>query len=227
MVDVIQLGPFQVKTSVLIYLLSGLVGYLVIRLRGKDNKDQIQAITEIVSGMALLAFVLWKFSYVLFHPLKAVENPLSILYFSGGSRGMVLAGVGAALYVWIQLRKLQIPPNKVIYLTSIGLLAAWGTFHAQHLGLYEENDLYHLLQSVLAGVFYLWIHNRIPHNTRRNGWIQLVLWFIIGQIFVLFFKDSAAYMLGLSKKQLLYLLLGISCLLADLILKKMKYFKET
>lgn len=54
----------------------------------------------LINGFILL-FLVWKLSYVLFHFSMFIEMPLSIIYFSGGWKGQILALVVVSIYLLV------------------------------------------------------------------------------------------------------------------------------
>ncbi|WAA10792.1 redoxin domain-containing protein [Fervidibacillus albus] len=52
-----------------------------------------------------LYFIIWKFSYIVFQFPIFFETPLSVLYFSGGIRGHMLATIIVALYLFLRVKK--------------------------------------------------------------------------------------------------------------------------
>lgn len=124
MLDVISIGPLLIKTTTIIYILAGVLGYGAILYRLRREPSLRKHIAEIISSAAILALFTWKFSYALFNPLKVWENPASLLYFSGGDAGVWLGGLAAAVYMAVQIRKRQLPARDVLEAVFLSVVAA-------------------------------------------------------------------------------------------------------
>lgn len=141
MTDVIQLGPFLVKTASLLYAVAALTGYAVMgRWLKQHHPLYKKQIMELAGSGAVLGFMVWKLSYALFYPLKVWAYPASLLYFSGGERGVWLAGACVAGYVFYRMRKAQLPLKAVFPALATGVVSAWGLGHLL-LGLAWRQDL--------------------------------------------------------------------------------------
>lgn len=124
LLDVISIGPLLIKTTTIIYILAGVLGYGAILYRLRREPSLRKHIAEIISSAAILALFTWKFSYALFNPLKVWENPASLLYFSGGDAGVWLGGLAAAVYMAVQIRKRQLPARDVLEAVFLSVVAA-------------------------------------------------------------------------------------------------------
>lgn len=91
MQDILKLGPFIIKVQLLVLALSGAFGYLILRLRGKGVGNLNKVIQETILDSLLIAILVWKFSPIAFNPVKFIKNSLSLIYFTGGTRGALLA----------------------------------------------------------------------------------------------------------------------------------------
>jgi peroxiredoxin len=182
MLDVIEIGPFLIKTTTIIYLFAGLLGYLGVLYRLKDQPAQRKHIAEIISSAALLALFIWKFSYALFNPLKAWENPSSVLYFSGGDAGIWLGLLVAVVYMVVQVKKRQFVVRDFLEAVFLSLVIAWGAGHLM-LGLFEQKEwLYYASQVGLSIILFLFVTAKTPQMKRWVavfGIMGLVAWGVL------------------------------------------------
>lgn len=215
MPEVVQLGPFLIKMSMLGAVVSLLAAFAAVRLRLRNDPAQRKAILDTMSGSLLLAFLVWKFSYVLFHPAQALAQPVSLLYFSGGGRGVWLALLAVAAYLSVQIRRRHIPVPVFANAIAAGGLSFWGVGHALTWGMERLDGWYYGQQTAIAAVFWLWLNRR--KDDRAAGmafWLELLLWFGISQVYVSFFsRTHTPYWAGLSKEQLLYYLFSVLALI--------------
>jgi peroxiredoxin len=97
------IGPFIFSTS-LLYILIGLgAGSIFIPVITKNDKASGKLSADIITNFLLIAILTWKLLPVLLNPGDIISNPISILYSSGGSVGIIL-GVGIGIvYLGIKL----------------------------------------------------------------------------------------------------------------------------
>lgn len=154
--DVIQLGPFLIKTATILYVFAGLCGYAAMSWRLKKLDPSCRKpILELVGSGAILGFMVWKFSYALFSPLKVWEYPASLLYFSGGERGLWLAAACVAVYAVYRMRKAHLPLKPVLPALAAGVVLAWGVGHLLFAWAWREDVLDHMAQAGLSLVLYV------------------------------------------------------------------------
>ena len=210
MSDAYQIGPFLLKMSILAVVISLACGFFAISLRLKGDERARKVIIEMLSNAVFLALLVWKLSYVLLHFSKAVDNPSSILYFSGGENDVWLAAVAVAVYLTRSIRKKGVPVHLVVLGGATGFLAASGVYHLLTVVLENSNTWFSVQQVVLSGVFLWWLFTNKQEQLSLSVWLSLVLWFSISQVYVRFFIEARQVMLlGLSKEQVAYYVLSL------------------
>jgi len=170
LLDVIQIGPFLIKTTTILYIAAGLLGYLTIYLSLKSQPALRKGITEIVSSAVVMSLFIWKFSYALFHPQNVWENPASLLYFSGGEAGVWLAGLAAAAYLAFQVKKRQIPVKCFGKTLILGLITVWGAGHLLWAVVFGQEWQYYAAQAGLSLILFLWL---IAGTIQRKRWVAI------------------------------------------------------
>ncbi|MFS0557055.1 hypothetical protein [Brevibacillus sp. 179-C9.3 HS] len=205
MSDAFQIGPFLLKMSMLAVIVSLSLGFVAISAQLKHNRETRSAIIELLSNALVLGFLVWKFSYVLFHFSKVVENPSSILYFSGGENGAMLAVVAVAVYLTKTVRQKAIPVHFVALAMATGFLAATGVYHLLTVVLEQSSMWYHVQQVVICVLFLWWLGRAKERLVHLAAWLPLVMWFAISQVYVQFFVATREIVFaGLSGEQLIY-----------------------
>ncbi|GED68370.1 hypothetical protein BRE01_20720 [Brevibacillus reuszeri] len=213
MSDAFQLGPLLVKMSMLAAVVSLACGFLAITLRLKKEKVERAAIIELLSNAVFLAFLIWKLSYILLHFSKAIQNPSSILYFSGGENGAWLAAVAVMIYLVRGIRKKAITVHLVVLAFATGFLAASGIYHMLTVLLENSDRWFYIQQVVIHAIFLWWLFTSKQDQTTMSFWLTLSLWFGISQVYVQFFIDTRnTLFLGLSKTQIAFYLLSLLAL---------------
>lgn len=93
--QVIMLGPLMLKYSLLTIIIAVAVGYLATLIRTRSLDAVIRkAVLDDLMTVLLIGILVWKFSPLIFDFKSVIRSPLSLLYFSGGMSGTILA-------VWI------------------------------------------------------------------------------------------------------------------------------
>ncbi|MFC0212228.1 peroxiredoxin family protein [Paenibacillus chartarius] len=181
--NAVQLGPFVLPFTLLLWAGTALGGFGVqwIRTRGHDDAANIR---QLLWNALLVWFAGWKLSQLIFDASVFRGSWAALLYFHGGIRGALLAAAGAALYVWLAGKKHAVAIERLAdslliallggYTSYILLLAIWG----------EGNRMTLTLLVVLGAVMLaLWLYRgRTPVNGKAG--IQLVLTFVIGHMLV-------------------------------------------
>lgn len=109
MSDIVSFGPFLLRTDWLVFLLSGVGGYVFLNGRLAECLTYREKIKDILLGAAFIYLIAWKVSPAIFSPSLIIDNPLGILYFPVGNRGVVLAILITCIYTGFRLYREKIP----------------------------------------------------------------------------------------------------------------------
>lgn len=170
MLDVISVGPFLIKTTTMIAILAGFLGYGAVLYHLRHAPSLRKPIAEMISAAVVLALFIWKFSYALFHPQKVWDNPATLLYFSGGDAGVWLGVLVAVIYLLVQIRSRQLPVRAVLEAVFLSLVAAWGVGHFL-LGLFEQREwLYYASQVGISIILFLFVAS---HSPQMKKWVAI------------------------------------------------------
>lgn len=102
----IQIGSLVLNGQLILYLAFGAAGWLILRYRLRNIADR-HTIMSIISNAYWMWILVWKLSFLLFHPLEVFHRPAALLYFDGGPRGAWVASLVVALYIWKNAAKLE------------------------------------------------------------------------------------------------------------------------
>lgn len=190
--NVIQLGPLMLNFELLNFILSAFTGYLALKYRISMANVEASIGDKFVTAL-LLSFIVWKFSLIIFDPVSVIRNPLSLLYFNGGDKGLWLAIIISVIFLWIRSRKDGTSLWMNVDVISIGLIAGSGMFHLLLLMKDTSNILFHLLYiSFMVGLLvFLNISKKAVGNPIALN--QLVIWFSLGMIGIFFAEKGRAY----------------------------------
>lgn len=72
--------------------------YIRIWLKHSLQKEAVKRIFDLIGNSLILGFFSWKGSLLILEPSLIINSPFSLLYFTGGTNGLMLAVVIAAVY---------------------------------------------------------------------------------------------------------------------------------
>lgn len=125
---ILQLGPFHIKYEWLFFLPAGIVTYFILKIMIK-NKDFRREFIDKVINAAIIVFVIFKLSIIVFRPKIIFENPVAIIYLNGGTKGLILSVSAGIIYLFWVFRKKQWNASDVtagmVYLTVSYVLSYW------------------------------------------------------------------------------------------------------
>ncbi|OLN26748.1 hypothetical protein [Desulfosporosinus metallidurans] len=226
MQDALQVGPFLLKTQWLVITLSALVGYFGMRYRLKAAGYPDKRIIETIENSLIIALMVWKFSLILFDPVSVVTNPLALLYFSGGERGVWLAAVVVLFYFYHRAQKDQVSVWVYGDLLAAGFLAAIAAYHLIDLFGDKQALWADLSEILIALLIFRVMLSRSQGIAKPNNLNQILLWFSLGQVGIAFLNPlKQNYWWGFSQEQILYLILATLCLAIDLFAEKKRLNK--
>ncbi|MGN7426548.1 redoxin domain-containing protein [Cytobacillus praedii] len=103
--------------------ISILIGFVFLKLwlLRSPKKELGKQLFELAVNSVFWGFLIWKGSLLLLEPKLIVESPMSLLYFTGGTRGFILGILGAFIYFVLKARKLKI--TNLMILKSIVVFA--------------------------------------------------------------------------------------------------------
>ncbi|MEH7346881.1 hypothetical protein V7122_23910 [Bacillus sp. JJ1532] len=101
----IMFGPFMLKYEWIIFFLAGMTAYLFMKFMSKEDRSFQELFLSSFLNAVLIGFIVYKFSSVIFQPTIIIEEPLSILYSTGGTKGKLLGLLIAVIYFYTKYRK--------------------------------------------------------------------------------------------------------------------------
>ncbi|MNO22597.1 prolipoprotein diacylglyceryl transferase [compost metagenome] len=223
MQEAIVWGPLIIKYNWIAMAFSAFAAYIAMKYWLKDMSEISKSILEDITNSLLWAFLIWKFSVIIFNPVAVINNPYYILYFSGGERGILLSAMVVLIFLSMQCKKRRITFWMYAAVLAAGLLSyKWVYSLFQLIFNYPTPSfLYDLSQIVLATVLLIWMYSRKKGFEKPQEINQLIMWFSIGQMTSYFFKSfSEAVFLGLSTEQLVFFAVALCCLMVQNVIKK-------
>lgn len=218
--SVIQLGPFLLKTGILLFIISAMFGYGMVKFR-LNRIEETEEIGYKYANALIIGVLVWKGTFILFDPIAVFHQPSSLLYFDGGDKGILLGVITAALYLGYLIQSKEKKWLLNVDLIGIGLLAACGAFHLLQSFIAETNTIYHLVLAIwslgLLGWYEVSSRKTISLNRILNGFML----FSIGHTAALFLSQERTFWVAsFSLGQVIWLVLFVTAWLVSIQLQK-------
>lgn len=190
------------------------------RLSKADVKEDISGkyFTALIIG-----FFVWKFSIVLFDPMSTFQQPLSLLYFNGGNKGIGLAVVISIIFIGIRTRLDGTSIMMNLDVLGTGWIVSSSVYHLFLIFTDNTNSLFHGLyfsMNIGFAVFLFKKKEAVGNSVVVNQFIE---WISLGMIGILFTKDGRElFVLGFTKEQILFFVLFIISFIAYNVMNKGK-----
>ncbi|MFB9325142.1 peroxiredoxin family protein [Paenibacillus aurantiacus] len=171
----VQVGQLALNLEIAVYLLSGLAGVFGVWLRSKRGAIPRTQISDAMHAV-FLWLIIWKASIIVFDPVTVMAEMRSLLYFSGGSKGAMLASIVSAAYVLYKGRRTKASLLTAAETACIVAFGAAGAFMAIEPWFTEAWSVRRLLAILLAVLMMLWLIAR----RESADWRQLSTGVLLG-----------------------------------------------
>lgn len=197
------IGPFLIQEKWALYVISIVISYITLRIVLKKK-----AIDSLMMDMLWNGFftflIVWKLSYALFHPISAFQNPISMLYFTGGDKGIILGVIAVPLYFFWKSKRNSFSFQRYMELGFLAALTAIGSYRVL-VWIFYLTDFILLFDALLPFAVMIYL-------VKSERWIASLLWFSLGELSFSYFKHGSPVILGFSWKQLFYITVAMICL---------------
>jgi len=171
-----NLGPFLIQGSYIILfislILSVLMTYGLLTHYHISHKKMI--LNEWVQSV-LMIIIIWKFSYILTHPIEGIQDPLRLIYFDGGAVGWIVGTLVSFILYKKALNKQSIPSEVIPNTFIFSGLVLYGIFQVLYTWIYS---LYWVeigfgLYFVTLAIFFFFSSrlNRYKSSIRIGQWV--------------------------------------------------------
>ncbi|MFB9755970.1 hypothetical protein ACFFNY_30710 [Paenibacillus hodogayensis] len=204
----IQIGTVVLNGPLLLYVLFGAVGWLIMKYRLREAAER-DLILSCAANAFWLWLIVWKGSYMLAHPVEFIQQPMALLYFDGGTRGMWTASLVSAAYIgyrsWRRSLSIQMWLDLGVWL----LFGCWFVYHSLLLAISGEAVLFHAASAALAaGCFILLVASQ--SRTDSGKYVGYAVWFSVGNALLPFLvSDRPLRWLSFSTQQLVFMLAAV------------------
>jgi hypothetical protein len=170
MMIVIQIGSFAILLKWLLFGVAFLVGIIFIKIWLKrSQEDEIsKKLFDLYSNCLFILLIAWKGSLLLLEPILVLKSPLSLLYFTGGNKGLSIAIIITILYFIYKGRKISTQSVIVQSLLIFSLTVA-SVYNFLFLYLLEEQDLLHLIIGSISSILLYFIFNWDRNSFHNKG----------------------------------------------------------
>ncbi|WP_077247839.1 peroxiredoxin family protein [Bacillus sp. FJAT-27225] len=149
--QVIQIGSLSILLKWALLGIAILIGLLFLKLwMRKAETELTKRVFDSLSNSLIVGFVLWKLSLLLFEPSLVKESLLSLLYFTGGSKGLMLAIPVSILFFFIQGRKQNVPALVMVQSAFMFSFAVISSYYLLAFFILEPRNMAHLLLGLYA-----------------------------------------------------------------------------
>ncbi|MGJ7920190.1 peroxiredoxin family protein [Neobacillus sp. LXY-4] len=138
---IFQLGSIAISLKWLVLGVAILTGLLVLKiwLQRSQPKHINKKIFELVTNSLFWGFIFWKGSLILLDPKLVWKSPLSLLYFTGGSKGFIVAILLTGIYFIYKIKKIDVPKIMALKTVLIFSIVVMGMYYVVS-GLFLQTD---------------------------------------------------------------------------------------
>lgn len=207
----IQIASFVLNGQLILYLSYGAAGWLMLQYRLRHMLER-RLILSYATNAFWLWLLVWKGSFLIFHLVEFIQQPISLLYFDGGERGRWTASLVTAAYVWYRSLKQNLSMKMWIDIAAWFLFAGWLVYHMLLFAIGEEPTWFHAVNAGLTAVILISLLVSQKGCDTRKG-LTHAIWFSIGNVLLLFLvPDRPVWLVSFSKQQIVFLL-AAACLI--------------
>ncbi|WP_373228600.1 TlpA disulfide reductase family protein [Cohnella sp.] len=162
--NVIVWGSLIIPVQLLLLILSGITGYFALsyRLKALDGLTHSKAILNELFNTFIVGLLVWKFSPIIYDTTFVIQNPMSLLYFSGGTTGLVLAILYSVAVLSYRTIKEKFPVLLYPDAVSTVFIAGAGMYSLLLFVFMDKGPLILLLVPVTIVFYYLQLRGRRP-----------------------------------------------------------------
>ncbi|GIO37123.1 hypothetical protein J41TS12_19840 [Paenibacillus antibioticophila] len=208
----IQVGSLVLNGQLILYLAFGAAGWLMLRYRLRNMAER-HVILSVMSNAFWMWIVVWKLSFLIFHPVEVIHRPAVLLYFDGGGRGAWIASSVAAFYIWKKAAKLKGLSPSWLDMTTLFLCSGWFAYQMLSAVIGVEPVWFHAASAGLTAGF-LFLQLAFSSKSNLLKWPAYAVWLSIGHVILWFCVPNREILLLSFNKQQLYFLIIAAALTA-------------
>ncbi|MWV43054.1 hypothetical protein GRF59_05375 [Paenibacillus sp. HJL G12] len=219
--QVIMIGPFMLRYSLIVMIIGVAAGYLVTLIRTRYLASDIRkpVLDELMTTL-LIGILVWKFSTLVFDFKTVIRSPLTLLYYSGGTGGMILAiviGILILAYKCIRYHK-----SWILYANAAltWLISGYGVISLLQVFL-ESGGVLSGGRVIVAAAMVLYLFRHKNHMESAYHLNVSLMWSAIGLFAAsLLGERDDSYWFGFSGMQIFLLSLSLVTLIIKVFMEK-------
>jgi hypothetical protein len=118
--EILSIGPFVIPLHILLLAILGYASTYFVYLQNKKLGVSHEQWENLLLSGIVTYIIVWKFSLIIISPLSVFENPLLLLYSSGGFIGNILGMIAGTMTIFVKGRKDNYP-----FILFLDLLMFW------------------------------------------------------------------------------------------------------
>ncbi|MFC4324198.1 hypothetical protein [Litchfieldia salsa] len=155
---VVQIGSYAILLKWIILAISILLSLGLLKvLLHTYQLNKKKEIFDLFTGTLFFGFLCWKGSLFLLDPQLVIKSPLSLLFFTGGTKGLVIAVMLSIIFIIYKSKSIGIDDSITIGLILGFGFTTFGSFHVFLSLLVDENALLNFFVGIVALVCIGWI----------------------------------------------------------------------
>lgn len=211
--NTITLGSLMIRADILIFFISAAAGFFALKWRLRRREESAWILDLYVNAL-LIGFLVWKFSMIVFDPVRTFRYPMSLLYFTGGDKGVLLGTALALIYIGFRVNGKKERTGTLIRAAALAFVAGGFMKHAFTLLWSGSFDWPEALNVALYAIFTVWLW--LTYNDSFRSLLSQALWFSIASVMTPFFKeDRHAVFAGFTSAQIAFSVISIILLLVE------------
>ncbi|MGG3560852.1 hypothetical protein ABES03_04415 [Neobacillus rhizosphaerae] len=145
--SVIQIGSLSIMLKWVLLGAAILLGLVIIKLwlQRTQTEGSKKEIFDTLTNSLFILILAWKGSLILLEPKLIIKSPISLLYFTGGTKGLIIAVLISLIYFINKNKQSKISARVIFQSILIFILSVLSCYHFTSLFALDGNDLYHLL----------------------------------------------------------------------------------
>jgi peroxiredoxin len=176
--DFIKIGTLHISYHLLALIISCVVGIICVKVITRQ-KEQVTILLDTL----FWGILFWKGSFILLHPVLFLESPMSLLYFTGGEFGLILAVYVSIVYYWFTSKKKGASISIILQTITTFSLLVFSTYQALSLLWGNPDVMEHLLRSVTPAFALIILFLRRV-QIKGGSYVLTLLLFSLYQLFL-------------------------------------------
>lgn len=150
--QIIQIGSLAVSLKWLLLGIALVFGLVTIKLWLKSTQENElhKKVFDTIANGIFLGFIVWKGSLLILEPSLVIKSPMSLLYFTGGTPGLVISALSAIIFVVYKSRRMKLSNSLILHCSIMFIFAAMGSYYLLAFFLIPDPPTFHIVLGLLS-----------------------------------------------------------------------------